>query len=149
MGDAGKGEGIRVGVIDTGIDAGNQQLAEAIGPGGKSLVKGKETVDKVGHGTKVAGIIAARPKSGSGFFGIAPEATVIPFQQTTEEKPGTADSLARAIDAASPRRFDIINISQGTGAERSSLPTLAHAIGKPQNARSGRRLGRQRRRRRR
>ncbi|MFG2892887.1 type VII secretion-associated serine protease mycosin [Streptomyces sp. NPDC048248] len=131
---SGKGEGIRVGVIDTGIDAGNQQLEKAIGPGGKSLVKGKETVDKVGHGTKVAGIIAARPKSGSGFFGIAPGAKVIPFQQTTEEKPGTADSLARAIDAALAAGVDIINISQGTGAKRSQLPTLAHAIKKAENA---------------
>ncbi|MGX1761142.1 type VII secretion-associated serine protease mycosin [Streptomyces lydicus] len=122
------GQGIRVGVIDTGIDAGNPQLKGAIGSGGKSFVPGKPTEDKVGHGTKVAGIIAARPIKGSGFFGIAPKATVIPFQQTSAEKAGTADSLAKAVDKAVAEKVDIINISQGTGADPRLLPTLEHAI---------------------
>ncbi|MGG7571149.1 type VII secretion-associated serine protease mycosin [Streptomyces sirii] len=123
-----KGKGIRVGVIDTGIDAGNKQLEGAIGSGGITLVKGKPTDDKVGHGTKVAGIIAARPISGSGFYGIAPEAKVIPYQQTSEEKAGTADSLAKAIRKAVDQHVDIINISQGTGANRDLLPTLEQAV---------------------
>ncbi|GAU70038.1 putative peptidase S8 family protein [Streptomyces sp. NBRC 110611] len=124
----GQGKDIRVGVIDTGIDAGNKQLEGAIGAGGESLVKGKPTDDKVGHGTKVAGIIAARPLPGSGFFGIAPEATVIPFQQTSEEKAGTAESLAKAIRQAVDAHVDIINISQGTGADRRLLPVLEQAV---------------------
>lgn len=123
-----KGQGIRVGVIDTGIDDGNQQLKSAIGSGGKTFVKGKPTEDKVGHGTKVAGIIAARPVKGSGFFGIAPKATVIPFQQTSAEKAGTADSLAKAVDKAVAEGVDIINISQGTGANPHLLPTLEQSI---------------------
>ncbi|MEV0374032.1 type VII secretion-associated serine protease mycosin [Streptomyces sp. NPDC050636] len=130
---SGRGEGIRVAVIDTGIDAGNKQLEEAIGPGGTSIVKGNEkpTVDKVGHGTKVAGIIAARPRPAkSGFFGIAPGAKVIPIQQTSEEKPGTAESLARAINYAVAKGFDIINISQGTGANQRLLPQLEAAVGR-------------------
>ncbi|WP_246103507.1 type VII secretion-associated serine protease mycosin [Streptomyces piniterrae] len=129
MWEFGKGEGIRVGVIDTGIDAGNKQLAPAIGEGGKSLVKdGNATVDKVGHGSKVAGIIAARPKPGSGFVGIAPGAKVIPFQQTSEEKPGTAESLAKAIKQALDADVNIINISQGTGANPKFLPQLEQAV---------------------
>ncbi|MGW7577814.1 type VII secretion-associated serine protease mycosin [Streptomyces sp. NPDC054765] len=126
--DGMKGQGIRVGVIDTGIDAGNPQLKSAIGSGGMSLVNGKPTEDKVGHGTKVAGIIAARPVKGSGFFGIAPKATVIPFQQTSDEKAGTAESLAKAVNKAVAENVDIINISQGTGADPSLLPTLKQAI---------------------
>ncbi|MFF4601165.1 type VII secretion-associated serine protease mycosin [Streptomyces sp. NPDC001339] len=124
----GQGKGIRVAVIDTGIDAQNKQLDGAIGAGGATLVKGKPTDDKVGHGTKVAGIIAARPIPGSGFFGIAPEATVIPFQQTSQEKAGTADSLAKAIRQAVDAGVDIINISQGTGADRRLLPALEQAV---------------------
>ncbi|MFE2230583.1 type VII secretion-associated serine protease mycosin [Streptomyces kronopolitis] len=124
----GKGKGIRVGVIDTGIDADNPQIKDAIGSGGITLVKGKPTDDKVGHGTKVAGIIAARPVKGSGFYGIAPEATVVPFQQTSQEKPGTADSLATAIKKAVDEHMDIINISQGTSANPRLLPTLENAV---------------------
>ncbi|KWT56578.1 type VII secretion-associated serine protease mycosin [Streptomyces albus subsp. albus] len=124
----GKGEGVKVAVIDTGVDSGNAQLRDAIS-GGKSYVpKGKPTVDQVGHGTKVAGIIAARAKSGSGFYGIAPGATIIPFQQTDKEKGGTADSLAKAINDAVAAGVDIINISQGTNANPALLGPLRAAI---------------------
>ncbi|MFJ3949682.1 type VII secretion-associated serine protease mycosin [Streptomyces libani] len=125
-----RGKGVKVAVIDTGIDAGNSQIKPNIGGGGKKFVpgKGKPTDDQVGHGTKVAGIIAARQKSGSGFHGIAPEATVIPLQQTTEEKAGTAESLAAAIDHAVGLGVDIINISQGTDAGPEKLGPLKVAI---------------------
>ncbi|MFH8408073.1 type VII secretion-associated serine protease mycosin [Streptomyces sp. NPDC018019] len=124
----GQGEGIKVAVIDTGVDAGNEQLRGAIS-GGKSYVpKGNPTEDQVGHGSKVAGIIAARPKSGSGFHGIAPKATIVPFQQTDKEKGGTADSLAKAINDAVAAGVDIINISQGTNADPALLGPLRAAV---------------------
>ncbi|WP_425541197.1 type VII secretion-associated serine protease mycosin [Streptomyces rimosus] len=124
----GKGKGVKVAVIDTGVDSGNAQLRDAIS-GGKSYVpQGKPTVDQVGHGTKVAGIIAARAKSGSGFYGIAPEATIIPFQQTDKEKGGTADTLAKAVNDAVAAGVDIINISQGTNANPALLGPLRAAI---------------------
>ncbi|MFG2832096.1 type VII secretion-associated serine protease mycosin [Streptomyces sp. NPDC048434] len=125
-----KGKGVRVAVIDTGIDAGNQQIKPAIGSGGKSFVHGKATDDKVGHGTKVAGIIAAQPKSGSGLVGIAPASTVIPLQQTSDEKAGDSVSLAQAIDYAVRLKVDVINISQGTDASPDELGPLQAAIQK-------------------
>ncbi|WP_043266370.1 S8 family serine peptidase [Streptomyces sp. CT34] len=126
---AGKGQGIRVGVIDTGIDAGNKQLQDAIeGPGKTYVSGGKPTQDKVGHGTKVAGIIAARPQSTSGFYGLAPAAKVIPYQQTGDEQAGTADSLAKAINDAVADKVDIINISQGTAASEKLLDSLKNAV---------------------
>ncbi|MCB5909311.1 type VII secretion-associated serine protease mycosin [Streptomyces pinistramenti] len=127
----GRGAGVKVAVIDTGIDAGNSQVAPSIGSGGKSYVKdGKKTQDRVGHGTKVAGIIAAKPQQpSSGFYGLAPDAKVIPFQQTDQEKAGTADSLAKAIDDAVAEHVDIINISQGTDANEALLPSLKRAVG--------------------
>ncbi|WP_030414181.1 type VII secretion-associated serine protease mycosin [Streptomyces sp. NRRL S-1448] len=122
-----RGKGVRVAVIDTGIDAGNAQIRPNIS-GGKSFVGGKPTEDTVGHGTKVAGIIAARPRPGSGFFGIAPEAQVIPLQQTSDKKAGNAASLADAINYAVSQKVDIINISQGTAASPARLELLKTAI---------------------
>ncbi|WP_236573708.1 type VII secretion-associated serine protease mycosin [Streptomyces sp. GS7] len=126
---SGKGEGIRVGVIDTGIDAGNKQLQDAIeGPGRTYVKDGKATQDKVGHGSKVAGIIAARQQPTSGFYGLAPKAKVIPYQQTSDEQAGTADTLATAINAAVADNVNIINISQGTAASEKLLPSLEAAV---------------------
>ncbi|UNO39652.1 type VII secretion-associated serine protease mycosin [Streptomyces sp. MST-110588] len=131
----GAGSGVKVAVIDTGVDAGNEQIRPALGSEGKSYVKSadkktaaKATDDQVGHGTKVAGIIAARPKAGSGFIGIAPKATILPFQQTDKEKGGTADTLATAIKDAVGAGADIINISQGTNANPVLLKTLQSAV---------------------
>lgn len=123
-----RGQGIRVAVIDTGIDAGNAQIRPAIASGGKTYVKGSPTEDNVGHGTKVAGIIAAQPRRTSGFFGIAPDAKVIPFKQTDQEKAGTAVSLAKAINDAVAAKANIINISQGTDADPALLSSLKSAI---------------------
>ncbi|CAM5660026.1 hypothetical protein SBADM41S_01206 [Streptomyces badius] len=81
------------------------------------IERGKEngTTDTVGHGTKVAGIIAAREAKGTGFSGLAPDATIIPIQQNDAEGHGNTATLARAITyAATEAKADIINISQDT-----------------------------------
>ncbi|MFF8553580.1 type VII secretion-associated serine protease mycosin [Streptomyces sp. NPDC015501] len=125
------GEGVRVAVIDTGVDIRNEQLKPAVDVGagrnflpkdlktadGVKIERGKEngTTDTVGHGTKVAGIIAAREAEGTGFTGLAPDATIIPIQQNDAEGHGNTDSLARAITyAVDAADADIINISQDT-----------------------------------
>ncbi|PNE38669.1 type VII secretion-associated serine protease mycosin [Streptomyces noursei] len=131
---SGQGEGIKVAVIDTGVDAGNKQVQPAIEGPGKTYVGGKPTQDKVGHGTKVAGIIAARPSATSGFYGLAPKATIIPLQQTSDEKAGTADTLAKAIDDAIAAKVQVINISQGADASRGQLGLLEQAVKRAQQA---------------
>ncbi|KEF04194.1 MULTISPECIES: type VII secretion-associated serine protease mycosin [Streptomyces] len=130
----GKGEGVKVAVIDTGVDAGNKQVKPALASAGQSFTGGKATEDQVGHGTKVAGIIAAQQVPDSGFYGIAPGAKILPLQQTDKEKGGTAENLAKAIDAAVKAGVDIINISQGTAADPRFLPTLRQAVDKAEQA---------------
>ncbi|WP_329378636.1 type VII secretion-associated serine protease mycosin [Streptomyces sp. NBC_01351] len=112
-----KGNSIRVAVIDTGVDRANPQLADAVDPGaGKDFIdpKGDGTNDTIGHGTKVAGLIAARPKEGTGFVGLAPEATIIPIRQNDGQGKGNALSLSQAIDHAVAKGAQVINISQDT-----------------------------------
>nr|WP_262418354.1 type VII secretion-associated serine protease mycosin [Streptomyces sp. SP2-10] len=124
-----KGKGMKVAVIDTGVDTSNPQLTAAVNPslGANFLPKKdkkgqpiedrgneKGTTDTVGHGTRVAGIIAARPMEGTGFVGLAPEATIIPIKQNDAEGHGTAASLVTAIRHAIKEKADVINISQDT-----------------------------------
>ncbi|MFB7599509.1 type VII secretion-associated serine protease mycosin [Streptomyces sp. NPDC056160] len=131
----GKGKGVRVAVIDTGVDDKNPQLAPAVdkAAGRDYLTGGKggdPTNDQVGHGTKVAGIIAARPRKGTGFVGLAPNATVIPIRQNDAENSGDSDTMAAAITYAVDRGADVINISQDTTKPLSGTSALARAVRK-------------------
>ncbi|RST06432.1 type VII secretion-associated serine protease mycosin [Streptomyces sp. WAC05374] len=138
------GKGVRVAVIDTGVDVKNPQLKKAVDTGsgvnllpkdlkddnGNEIERGKEdgTTDTVGHGTKVAGIIAARPAKGTGFVGLAPDATIIPIQQNDAEGHGTAETLATAIQHAIDEDADVINISQDTAKAVEPAPALKQAV---------------------
>lgn len=122
-----KGKGVTVAVIDTGVDTKNEQLAGKV-LGGKSFAKGKATTDGVGHGTKVAGIIAASPIAGSGFHGLAPDVKILPLQTSTAEEGGNLATMIDAINAAVSAGAKIINISQGTTANVSKLAPLQAAV---------------------
>jgi len=139
------GKGVRVAVVDTGVDVKNPQLTAAVDvkagrnlmrkglkdENGGKLERGKEngTTDTVGHGTKVAGIIAAREAKGTGFTGLAPDATIIPIQQNDADGNGTAETLAQAIRyAADTAKADVINISQDTADALEPTPLLKQAV---------------------
>ncbi|WP_438828066.1 type VII secretion-associated serine protease mycosin [Streptomyces tropicalis] len=131
------GKGVRVAVIDTGVDVKNPQLRNAVEASrgsnllpdkngkGEKIDRGspKGITDTVGHGTRVAGIIAARPLKGTGFVGLAPDATIIPVKQNDAEGDGTSTTLAQAIDHAVSEGAGVVNISQDTAKaiERDSL----------------------------
>ncbi|WP_329455330.1 type VII secretion-associated serine protease mycosin [Streptomyces sp. NBC_01497] len=125
-----RGKGVRVAVIDTGVDTANPQLKSAVdAKAGKDyLGKTRGTTDTVGHGTKVAGIIAARPRSGTGFVGLAPEATIIPIRQNDEKNSGKSDTMAQAIRYAVGQHAGVINISQDTAEPLGPDSKLAQAV---------------------
>ncbi|WP_405788876.1 type VII secretion-associated serine protease mycosin [Streptomyces sp. NBC_01367] len=128
------GNSVRVAVIDTGVDRANPQLSAAIDTGaGKDFVDpkgGDGTVDTIGHGTKVAGLIAARPQQGTGFVGLAPESTIIPIRQNDGQGKGTAANLSQAIDHAVAKGAQVINISQDTEAQLSVESDLGKSVQK-------------------
>lgn len=126
------GKPVRVAVIDTGVDRANPQLSGAIDVGaGKDLIDpkgGDGTTDTVGHGTKVAGLIAARPQEGTGFVGLAPDSTIIPIRQNDGQGKGNALSLGQAIDHAVSKGAQVINISQDTDAPLTADSELGKAV---------------------
>ncbi|WP_129842769.1 type VII secretion-associated serine protease mycosin [Streptomyces sp. RFCAC02] len=130
-----RGAGVRVAVIDTGVDATNPQLAGAVAAdlGADVLppeagAEGGPTVDPVGHGTKVAGIIAAREADDSGFTGLAPDATIIPIRQNDGEGGGTVAGLIEGIAHAVAAGADVINISQDVDQVLTDDSALAAAV---------------------
>ncbi|MEU5159357.1 type VII secretion-associated serine protease mycosin [Streptomyces sp. NPDC020875] len=136
------GKGVKVAVIDTGVDIKHPQLSKAVdAKNGLNLLpekndKGEKiergaangTTDEVGHGTKVAGIIAARPAADTGFVGLAPGATIIPIKQNDAEGNGDAASLTKAINEAVDRGAGVINISQDTADAVAPAEALKEAV---------------------
>ncbi|WP_167366244.1 type VII secretion-associated serine protease mycosin [Streptomyces caeruleatus] len=111
------GKDVKVAVIDTGVDKSNKQLTDAVSGGRSYVPGGSGTQDIEGHGTRVAGIIAARPVKGTGFVGIAKEADILSYRYTGgegEKGQGDAGTMADAIGDAVADGAKIINISSDT-----------------------------------
>ncbi|MBT2529242.1 type VII secretion-associated serine protease mycosin [Streptomyces sp. ISL-99] len=128
------GKGVTVAVIDTGVDDSNPQLRGAMAAGGKDYVGNSKdgTADIEGHGTRVAGIIAAREMPGTGFAGIASEAKILSLRYTGgEEKQGDSGTMSAAIEDAVAKGVKIINISSDTANKKDNAilrNTVAKAV---------------------
>lgn len=108
------GDGILVAVIDTGIDHMHPDLfgfgTEGKIVGGYNFVDPSEQpIDYNGHGTQVAGIIAANGQ----VRGVAPEAKILAYKVSEDGDGVRPDLIVRAISMAVRDGADIINISLG------------------------------------
>lgn len=77
---------VTVAVVDSGVEVGNAHLAEAVLPGLDLTGRGDGRVDVQGHGTAVAGQVAARSVEGSGLVGVAPESRILPVRVYTGDR---------------------------------------------------------------
>lgn len=119
-----QGQGITVAVIDTGIDLDHPDLAANL-VAGKSFVSGTSSADDdAGHGTHVAGIIAAVSNNG-GVIGVAPEASLMPVKVLDSAGSGSIAEVADGIIWAADNGAEVINLSLGTV---SSSATLKEAV---------------------
>jgi membrane-anchored mycosin MYCP len=138
-----RGSGQRVAVLDTGV-APNPRLAH-LSAGGDYVSVGDGTQDCDGHGTAVAGIIAAATASTDDFRGVAPDATIISIRQSSSKFGpangsattgfGDVDTMARAVRTAADMGASVINISSVACAradpaldDRSLGAALSYAV---------------------
>jgi len=117
------GSGIKVGVIDSGIDASHPEFSGAIDVDSGIFA----TIDDTyGHGTPVAGIIAARTNNSIGVAGVAGDAELLILNAGHSP---TTSILAEAVVFAADNGARVINMSVGIcGATDSSASELADAI---------------------
>lgn len=110
-----RGEGVRLAVIDTGIDTAHPDFAGRLPTVRDFVLDGRPVAEA--HGTAVAGIIAAVPNNGIGIAGIAPDATVVSYRAcwTSDAGVGVCNTftLAQALAAAVDTRATIVNLSIG------------------------------------
>jgi subtilisin family serine protease len=100
-----------VAVVDTGVDASQPDLAGALVAGWNALDGSGETADEVGHGTAVAGVIAARADNGLGASGYCAQCSVMPVKVIDATGHGSAAALAAGIEWAAVHGASIINVS--------------------------------------
>jgi subtilisin len=106
-----RGAGIRVAVIDTGIDHLHHDLSANFS-GGVSFVPNESFTDGNGHGTHVAGIIGAR-QNGSGVVGVAPNCSLYSVKALDRSGVGQYSWIISAIVWCVRNRMDVINLSLG------------------------------------
>ncbi|WP_091229740.1 S8 family serine peptidase [Microbacterium sp. 3J1] len=148
------GKGIVVAIVDSGVDASNPHLAGVV-IGGVDLVGDGERSDGLsdttGHGTAIAGQIAAQPVAGSGVVGLAPDARLLSVRVFRSNSPQDEDKgfgpdsrrLADGIHWAADNGADIINVSLSQSSDSSELRAAvehAAAVGALVVASGGNRL---------
>ncbi|WP_195987795.1 S8 family peptidase [Clostridium sp. D53t1_180928_C8] len=127
------GEGVTIAVIDTGCDINHQNLKDRIigvrnftdeDNGDVNIVN-----DYVGHGTHVAGIIAASD-IGNGIIGVAPKANLL-ILKALGAKGGNYFTVTNAIDYAINSKVDIISMSLGGKVDDDQLhKSIKNAVNK-------------------
>ena len=139
------GKGVRIAIIDTGVDYHHPDLGGCFGPGCK-VVGGYDFVgdeytgsastpmpdpdpdDCNGHGTHVAGIAAANAASPSGVTGVAPDAEILAYRVFGCDGSGSTDIIVAAMERAVAEGADVVNMSLGTDLSwTNTLHALAAA----------------------
>ncbi|QFG01089.1 hypothetical protein PB01_03750 [Psychrobacillus glaciei] len=151
-----QGQGIKVAVLDTGIDANHPEF-EGIYKGGKNFVPNSSTYTRnradndasetspverpagtpefndkgsafyTSHGTHVSGIIAAGGANEYGIKGIAPKVDLYMYRVLGAYGSGSNSGIIKAIDTAVIEKMDVINLSLG-GENNSETDSGSFAI---------------------
>jgi len=111
-----RGAGVRIALIDTGVDVGHPDLAPGAARTRNFVDTDAAAFRADAHGTAVAGVIGAVPNNGIGIVGVAPDAQLLAYKACWRAATGIAGvcntfTLAQALAAAIEARADIINLS--------------------------------------
>lgn len=117
-----QGQGVTVAVLDTGVDRNHPDLKDNIVDGWNFVDNNDDVTDKDGHGTHVAGIIAAVANNGIGIAGIAPKAKIMPIKVLTRMG-GTPVDIQNGVQFAVQKGARIISMSLG-GYSSSIFQTI-------------------------
>jgi len=110
-----------VAVIDTGADIMHPDLVNQVVEGYSSVRNNAKWVDDNGHGTHVAGIIAAIANNGTGIAGLAPKCKIMPVKVLDKTGSGNDAGISEAIVWAADHGASVINMSLGGPGESKTL----------------------------
>lgn len=120
-----------VAVVDTGIDPNQPDLRGALVGGANFVQRGAASTDDHGHGTAVAGIIAARSNNRQGLAGICWACSVMPVKVLDHTGSGDDTQIAAGIVWAVDHGAQVVNLSLGGPGDSPELDAaLDYAVGK-------------------
>ncbi|MEU4655247.1 S8 family serine peptidase [Streptomyces sp. NPDC023723] len=109
------GEGVKIAVLDTGVDATHPDLKGQV-VAAKNFSTSADATDKYGHGTHVASIAAGTGAKGGGKFkGVAPGAQLLNGKVLSDDGYGDDSSILAGMEWAAEQGADIVNLSLGGG----------------------------------
>jgi subtilisin family serine protease len=114
-----RGAGIRVAVVDTGIDLDHPDLQGRVAQSRNFIDDDRQRFVRDRHGTEIAGVIAADANNHEGIVGIAPEVKLVALKACWPDTPDSEGArcnsftLAKALAAAIDQQVRIVNLSLG------------------------------------
>lgn len=126
------GRGVVVAVVDSGVDGDHPDLAAAMTQGANTRRdhgdRSPATRDGNGHGTHIAGIIAARSRNRVGVVGVAPRARIMPVKVLGADGSGWTSDVVEGIVWAVDHGADVVNLSLGAPAAEWMAPAIRYAV---------------------
>ena len=120
------GKGVKVAVLDSGIDTGHPDLADAVVGAQDFTGSASGTTDKFGHGTHVAGIITGDgTASGGKYVGVAPDATLLNGKVLADFGYGYDSWVIAGMEWAVAQGARVVNMSLGKNDAEPDDPTAA------------------------
>ncbi|GAA3393101.1 S8 family serine peptidase [Cryptosporangium minutisporangium] len=129
------GSPVTVAVLDTGVQGGHPDLAGRVLPG-VDLIRDVPTStdgtnDTHGHGTHVAGIIAAVSNNNLGIAGLAPGTKILPVRVLGKDGSGPSSAIADGIVRATDLGAAILNLSLGSASRSTAISSaVQYALSK-------------------
>lgn len=127
-----RGDGVLVAIADSGVATGGEDFQCAPLAGEYDAVADVEgpgvAVDRLGHGTFVAGVIAECTDNGLGVVGLAPGARILAIRACTDDAECASSDVAASIDWAREHGARVINLSLGMACGTLDWPACSTEI---------------------
>jgi subtilisin len=118
-----RGTGVKVGIIDTGIDSTHPELSANYAGGWDFINNDNDPQDDHGHGTHVAGIVGAVDNGDvdTGVVGVAPEASLYAYKVLNASASGVYSDVIAALDQAVLDGMEVANMSLGSSEDPGQI----------------------------
>lgn len=118
-----------IAVLDTGVDPRQPDLRRGLLPGFDLVNNDADPSDDHGHGTAVAGVIAARTNNAAGMAGVCWACSILPVKVLTADGSGDLALVAAGVVKAVDAGAHIINLSLGGPGDDQALDdAVAYAV---------------------